>query len=93
MTEYIDIRVVPTADPDVMRLVTNLDLTPEGSPEVYDSSDQGDQGSPLAQALFGVPGLAALTLDGHMLWITRASGVEWHSLIEDVSDALRDFYL
>jgi hypothetical protein len=93
MTEYVDLHPEPTDDPDVMVLLTNLDLTPGGEAEVYHSPDEGEEGSPLAQALFAVPGLAALTLDGGELTITREPDVEWHDLIEDVSDALRDFFL
>jgi hypothetical protein len=93
MTEYVDLRPEPTDDPDVMILVTNLDLTPGGEAEVYRSPDEGEEGSPLAQALFAVPGLAALTLDGDELTITREADIEWHDLIEDMSDALRDFFL
>lgn len=94
MTEYIDIQPEPTDDPDVMLLLTNLDLTPMGGPEVYESPEAGEEeGSPLAQALFAVPGVVALTLDGSELLIRRSPDVEWHDLIEDISDALRDFFL
>jgi hypothetical protein len=93
MTEYIDLHPEPTGDPNVMILLTNLDLNPGGEAEVYHSPAEGEEGSPLAQALFAVPGLAALTLDSAELIITRAPDVEWHDLIEDISDALRDFFL
>ncbi len=92
MGEYVDIRAEPTGDPGVMRLITNLPLT-LGGREVYATPAAGDEGSPLAQALFGVPGLAALTLDRSELLVTRGPGVEWHDLLEDVTDALRDFFL
>ncbi len=91
MTEYIEIEPETTDDPAVMRLATNLTLS-EGR-EVYHSPQEGEEGSALAQALFAMPGLAALTIDGSELLIRCAPGVEWHDLIEDVSDALRDFFL
>jgi len=91
MTEYIDIQPEPTDDPAVMRLVTNLALSEVR--EVYDIREQGEEGSALAQALFAVPGLAALTIDARDLLIRRAPDVEWHDLVEDISDALRDFFL
>lgn len=93
MTEYIDIQPEPTDNPDIMRLVTNLDLTAGGLPEFYRSPQEGEEGSPLAQALFAVPGVEALTLNGPVLLVTRAPGVEWHDLIEDLSAALKDFFL
>jgi hypothetical protein len=93
VTEYVDLHPEPTSNPNVMILVTNLTLNPGGEAEVYRSPDEGEEGSPLAQELFAVPGLAALTLDGGELAITREPDVEWHDLIEDISDALRDFFL
>lgn len=91
MTEYIDIRPELTDDSAVMRLVTNLVLSDER--EVYESPEQGEEGSTLAQALFAIPGLVALTIETRDLLIWRSPDVEWHDLIEDVSDALRDFFL
>ncbi|GAB4467709.1 MAG: hypothetical protein Kow00124_00970 [Anaerolineae bacterium] len=93
MTEYIDIRTETTGDPDVMRLITNLDLTAGGPPEVYESPEAGDHGSPLAQALFAVPGLAALTLTQQELLATREPDTPWPDLLQDIYDVLRDFFL
>ena len=93
MSEYIEIQPEPTDDPEVMCLITNLSLTLEDGWEEYDSPEQGQEGSPLAQALFAVPGLEALTLDGSNIFISRAPDIEWHDLIEDISDVLRDFFL
>lgn len=77
----------------MIRFTTNLDLTPDGGPEDYASTAEGDEGSPLAQALFAVPGLAALRLDGPDLIARRDPGVPWSVLVEDLSYALRDFFL
>ena len=93
MTEYVEIEAEPTDDPEAMRLITNLDLTAGGPPEVYTSPDEGDDGSPVAQAIFTAPGVAWLRLDGREALIRREPDVEWHDLIQDVSDALRDFFL
>ncbi len=93
MTEYIEIKAEPTDDPETIRLITNLDLTAGGPPEVYSSPEEGDSGSPVAQAIFTVPGVAWLRLEGRGASIRRAPDVEWHALIQDVSDALKDFFL
>jgi hypothetical protein len=93
VSEYIDIQPEPTDDPEVMCLITNLSLTPEDRWEEYFTPQDGQEGSPLAQALFSVPGLDALTLEGSNIFISRASDIEWHDLIEDISDVLRDFFL
>ena len=91
MTEYIQIEPEATDDPGEMRLITNLTLS-EGR-EVYRSADEGEEGSALAQALFNVPGLAALTIEGPAIRIRADADTEWHDLIEDISAALKDFFL
>lgn len=93
MSEYVNIQPEATDDPDVMHLITNLMLTPQDEPEVYPTPEDGDEGTPLAQTLFGVPGLAALHINGSVMVVQREQDVEWHDLIEDISDALRDFFL
>lgn len=93
MSEYIDIQTEATDDPHTMLLRTNIALTEEEPVETYLSPEAGEEGSALAQALFEVPGLAALTIEGRSAWVTRSDDVEWHDLIEDVSDVIRDFFL
>jgi hypothetical protein len=92
MSEYITVNVQSGDDPDLMKLVTNLSLAPDG-PESYASRDDGDNGSPLAQALFGIDGLAALDIDGSTLSVRRDPNVEWHVLIDEITAALKDFFL
>ena len=93
MSEYIEVEYEPTDDPDVMLITTNLNLTPDGGPEIYESPTEGDEGSPLAQAIFVVPGVAGLTLEGDEILLRREPDTPWFDLIEDVRDALRDFFL
>ncbi|MCC7208865.1 MAG: NifU N-terminal domain-containing protein [Anaerolineae bacterium] len=92
MSEYIDIHVDYDDDPDVARLTTNLDLAPDG-PESYPDRAAGDEGSPLAQYLFGIEGLAALDIDGSVLVVRREPESEWHALIDEISAALKEFFL
>ena len=92
MSEYITVNVQIGDDPDQVRLVTNLNLAPDG-PESYASRDEGDSGSPLAQALFGIDGLAVLDIDGSTLTVWRDPDVEWHTLIDAITAALKDFFL
>lgn len=93
MSEYIDLQPEPTDDPDVMLVVTNQRLTPDGSREQYESPEAGEEGSALAQAIFEVPGIAALTLDAGEMLITRQPEVEWHDLIEEITFVIKDFFL
>jgi hypothetical protein len=93
VSEYMTFETQPTDDPLVLDLVTNLPLAPDGD-EYYADYQAGDQGSPLAQMLFNaVEGLRALALSEGTLRITRAADVPWEALIDDVRDALRDFFL
>ena len=93
MSEYVDIQAEGTDDPEVVWITTNVQLASGTEVEIYESPEEGDDGSALAQALFEIPGLAGLRLDGTEMFIRREPGVEWPALIADVSDALRDFFL
>ncbi len=92
MSEYIKVQVEYADDPDQVRLVTNLNLAPDG-PESYASPADGDEGSPLAQTLFGIGGISALNIEGGSLFVRRDPGIEWPPLIDDITEALKDFFL
>ena len=92
MSEYITVQAEYGDDPDQVKLLTNLNLAPDG-PESYVTYDEGDEGSPLAQALFGIDGLTALNIEGDTLIVRRDPDVEWPALIDDISEALKDFFL
>ncbi len=92
MSEYITIQTEYGDDPDQVKLMTNLKLAPEG-PESYANREEGDEGSPLAQTLFGIEGLAALDIEGGVLSVHREPDVEWPALIDDITAALKDFFL
>ncbi len=93
MSEYVTVESRPTDDTDVLEIVTNQRLTIAGD-EQYRSFDEGDQGSPIAQMLFnGVQGIRALTIRGNTLLVTREPDVPWEAIVDEVRDALRDFFL
>ena len=92
MSEYITVNAEPTDDADQIRLITNLNLAPDG-PESYSNRDEGDEGSPLAQTLFGIDGLLALDLEDNVMTIRRDSEQEWPALIDEITAALKDFFL
>lgn len=93
MTEYMRFEIEPTDDPDVRLLITNQTLT-QGEDEIYPNRSAGETGSPLAQTLFhAVDGLHALEISEDTLVVTRVSDVAWEMLLDELRDALRDFYL
>lgn len=92
MSEYVTIETEPTDDPDVLEIITNQQLTAER--ETYSSPEEGDVGSPIAQMLFdGVPGIRALTITRDTLVVTRDPDFTWEEIVDEVRDALRDFFL
>lgn len=91
MSEYVTVESRPTDNPDVLEIVTNQTLAEDE--EIYNSPEAGDEGSPLAQTLFGVEGIRALTITESTLRITRDPDVPWEDIVDEVRDALRDFFL
>jgi hypothetical protein len=93
MSEYITVETRPTGDADRLEIVTNQMLTEEEA-EVYQNFDEGDEGSPIAQMLFnGVAGIRAMTITQHTLLVTREPDTPWEAIVDEVRDALRDFFL
>lgn len=93
MSEYVTIETRATSNPDVIEITTNMRLT-DSAEEVYRSFEEGDQGSPIAQMLFnGVIGIEGLVITPSTLAVVRKPDVSWEIIIDDVRDALRDFFL
>ncbi len=93
MSEYVTVEVEFTDDPDIMDLFVNQILT-GADEEVYASAQAGDEGSPLAQMLFAAAdGIQALTIAEDCLTITRDPMFPWETIIDELRDALRDWYL
>jgi hypothetical protein len=93
MSEYVTVEFQATDNPDVLELITNQTLTTEDE-EVYDNFEAGDEGSPIAQMLFdGIRGIRSMTITEHTLVINRDPDIPWEEIVDEVRDALRDFFL
>ncbi len=93
MSEYVTVEVEFSDDPDVVDLYVNQTLT-DHDEEHYRNPAAGDLGSPLAQMLFAaVDGIERLTIAPDCLTIARVSGYPWEAILDEVRDALRDWYL
>ncbi len=92
MSEYIEIETAGSDDRTSVTFFTNLRLS-SGSLESYDSLEEMEEGSPLAQSLAVIPGLSRLRIAGQELTIWREPGAEWYALVEDVTAVLKDFFL
>ncbi|PID84896.1 MAG: hypothetical protein CSA11_06005 [Chloroflexi bacterium] len=92
MSEYMEIETEIDDDGLTMLISTNLRLA-DGEPETYDSLEALEEGSPVAQALSMIDGIAHLTIDGKNMTLVREPDAPWHTLISDISAALKDFFL
>ncbi|GAB4322835.1 MAG: hypothetical protein Kow00117_11530 [Phototrophicales bacterium] len=93
MSEYFTVDIQTTTDPDIVELITNQTLTDQDE-EVYPTPQAGEVGSPIAQAIFfAVDGIQALTLVEDTLIVTRQPGFSWETIIDEIRDVLRDFFL
>ncbi len=92
MSEYIEIDSELSEDGQRMHVYTNLTLT-KGEQETYTSLAEMEEGSPLAQALAVIPGIAQLTLNGRDILISKEEDADWYAIIADLSAAIKDFFL
>lgn len=92
MSEYIEIEAETSDDGTEIHFLTNL-LLAEGGEEVYESAAALEEGTPVAQALAPVFGIARLRMNDDELFITPQPDADWHVIIADVTAALKDFFL
>ncbi len=93
MSEYVTVEVEYGGDANIAELYVNQVLTSEGE-EHYRDPAAGDLGSPIAQMLYtAVEGIIGLTISEDCLTVQRDPDYPWEAIIDEVRDALRDWYL
>lgn len=92
MSEYIEIETEFSDDDSTLIVYTNLRLN-DGEIEQYHSSEELEEGSPVAQALAVIEGISFLQIKGSDLTVRREQDTPWHLIISDISAALKDFFL
>jgi hypothetical protein len=92
MSEYIEVETTFTDDPDVIVISTNLTLAEHGE-EMYQSIEDMEEGSAVAQALALVEGIDSLRIYEKELELRRKATVNWHNIVADINSSLRDFFL
>ena len=93
MSEYVTVEVEYGDDANIAELYVNQVLTREGE-ERYDNPAAGDLGSPIAQMLYtAVEGISSLAISEDCLTIGRDPDHPWEAIIDEVRDALRDWFL
>ena len=78
-------------DESEMYIYTNLTLS--DTEEIYSSQEAMEEGSPVAQAFVGIEGILSLQIEGGDMTIKREADVPWHTIVADISAALKDFFL
>ncbi|MCA9914381.1 MAG: ABC transporter permease [Anaerolineae bacterium] len=85
--------VFTTTDPEWQYGQYVPTLIPEGEEQVYETREEGEQGSELAQFLFDrVTTLEALTLTPDSLLVTYREGAVENQVINRLTEALNDFH-
>lgn len=92
MSEYIEIETELSDDGRILTVTTNLRLN-EGEVEQYNTPEEMEEGTPVAQALAVIEGIWALQIEGDTLTVQRDPDTPWHIIISDISAALKDFFL
>jgi hypothetical protein len=92
MTEYIRIEFELAPNAEIMHFRTNVRLAEEGD-EVYKTPEAMEEGSALAQALATVEGLFSMSISEYDLFITRDPATPWHIITNEVTAALKEFFL
>ena len=75
------------ADPDSCKFTLSHSLHPGGP--CFFASMEGAAGSPLAQRLFALGGVASVLIAGNVVTIGKASGVSWTGLKAAIGAAIR----
>lgn len=94
MSEYIEFETELSDDGTLIVLYGNVPLSADaGSVEEYASLEEMEEGTPVAQALSVIDGIAHLRIEHKRLIVTREPDVDWYLIVEDISAALKDFFL
>lgn len=92
MSEYIEIESELTDNPAVMLIRTNLPLATDAA-EIYQSLEEMEEGSAVAQALSFIDGIERLEINDQDLIVTRNLDVPVHIIVAEVTAVLKDFFL
>lgn len=86
------IQTEATPNPDVLKFIPGRDVLAQGTKQ-FASADEG-RASPLAEALFALPGVSALFFGTDFLTVRRdpAGDIIWAELKPPILAAIMDFY-
>ncbi|MHB8578226.1 MAG: NifU N-terminal domain-containing protein [Dehalococcoidia bacterium] len=90
VVDAITVQAETTPNPESMKFTVNRVIN-TGAPQTFSSPDQAFL-SPLARALFAVPGVTGVFFLKDFVTIRRAAGTDWSAVTHGVEAALRGYF-
>jgi NFU1 iron-sulfur cluster scaffold homolog, mitochondrial len=87
----IEVRTVPTPNPNALMFRVDETLVPTGTFE-YQTLDEA-KSSPLAQVLLQIPGVELVLIAPRFVTVTKKTETPWPDVVPSVKDRLRAFLL
>jgi Fe-S cluster biogenesis protein NfuA len=84
------IQTEPTPNPATLKFLPGRAVMEQGTANFADRT--GVERSPLAQRLFGLPGVAGVFLGADFITVTKDAGAEWHQLKPSVLGAIMEHF-
>ncbi len=88
--ETLTIRTEATPNPNSLKYVVGKTLVPGGSANF--PKPETAHRSPMAQALFAVPGVIGVFIGADFFTITREEGISWEEVNTELAPALEKFF-
>jgi Fe-S cluster biogenesis protein NfuA len=89
---HIHIYTEASPNPDSIKIVLNLVLSPEGRNFNFIRSESNEL-SPLAEALFsGFPWISQVFIMNNFITITRESDIDWYELLAEVKPFIKSWF-
>lgn len=87
-----DVQVVaqPTPNPNSVKFTLNRTVS-EGSSKTYQSAEEAQE-SPLASAIFAVPGVTMVFLLNNFITVGKDPSASWQDVVPQVEEAIRKHY-
>lgn len=90
MAEPVDVIAEPTPNPNSVKFTLNRPVS-EGKSQSYMNPEQAEA-SPLAKALFEIPGVKSVFMLNNFITVSRDPAVEWEAIIGRVEETIRDHF-
>ena len=86
----VDIRVQPTPNPNSVLFHVDRTVTEERMKQFNSSGDAA--GAPLAQALFGIGGVASIFFMPNSITVSKDPDSDWNDIVPAAEEAIRSHF-